>query len=163
MTTETSQDLLPLMQRALAGEPVQGMRMRLPPPVATLIGMQPLKLERGSSVFRLQVDRSRHANPMGTLHGGIVCDVADAAMGMACASLLKLDESFTTVELKTNFFRPVFEGPIEARARAVHVGKSMVYLECDVVQVPAQAGEEKLVAKVASTCAVLRGDQAKGR
>ena len=46
-----------------------------------------------------------------------------------------------------------------ARAKVVHRGKSMVYLECDVVSLP----EEKLVAKSGSTCLVLRGEQAKGR
>jgi Thioesterase superfamily len=45
----------------------------------------------------------RHANPMGTLHGGVPCDVADAAMGTAYASILQEGESFTTLELKVNF------------------------------------------------------------
>lgn len=161
--TAPSPDLLPLMQRALAGERVEGLRMQLPPTAATLIGFEPVSVARGSAVFRLQVDRARHANPMGTLHGGIVCDVADAAMGFACASLLKVDESFTTVELKTNFFRPVFDGYIEARARVVNAGKTVVYLECDVVLLAGGGRDEKLVAKVASTCVVLRGEQTKGR
>lgn len=47
---------------------------------------------------------SQHANPMGTLHGGVLCDIADAAMGIAFATTLAPDESFTTVELKINFF-----------------------------------------------------------
>ena len=44
----------------------------------------------------------RHANPMGTLHGGILCDIADAAMGVVYASTLGEGESFTTLELKIN-------------------------------------------------------------
>ena len=44
---------------------------------------------------------------MGTLHGGILCDVADAAMGMAFVTTLSPDESFTTMSLTINFFRPV--------------------------------------------------------
>jgi hypothetical protein len=48
----------------------------------------------------------QHANPMGTLHG-VLCDLSDAAMGMAFATTLAPDESFTTVSLSINFFRPV--------------------------------------------------------
>ena len=51
----------------------------------------------------------RHANPMGTVHGGILCDVADAAMGIAFVTTLQPDESFTTMSLTINFFRPVWE------------------------------------------------------
>jgi uncharacterized protein (TIGR00369 family) len=151
--------VLSALQRALRGEAVEGFRMKLPPPVATLIGFEPVKVEEGAAVFRLQSRRDKHANPMGTLHGGILCDLADAAMGMACVSLLEQGESFTTLELKINFLRPVTDALLEARARVVHGGKSLVYLECDVVALP----EEKLVAKSSSTCLVLRGDQAKGR
>ena len=50
---------------------------------------------------------------MGTLHGGVLCDLADAAMGMAFVTTLAPDESFTTVELSINFFRPVWSSQIE--------------------------------------------------
>jgi uncharacterized protein (TIGR00369 family) len=60
----------------------------------------------------------QHANPMGTLHGGILCDLADAAMGIAYASTLEEGESFTTLELKINFFKPIWtRAPDGDRAR----------------------------------------------
>jgi uncharacterized protein (TIGR00369 family) len=152
--------VLEALQRRLRGEEVEGFRLLLPPPVALLIGIEPVTFAEGSAVFRLQARREKHANPMGTLHGGILCDVADGAMGMACATLLDEGESFTTIELRINFFRPVGDALIEARARVVNRGKSVVYLECDLVAV---AEEEKLVAKASSTCMILRGEQAKGR
>lgn len=77
-------------------------------PVAQLIGFEASDIADGRAVVTLAA-RRRHANPMGTLHGGILCDIADAAMGMAFASTLGAEESFTTVELKINFFRPVWE------------------------------------------------------
>src|SRR5436309_11054215 len=125
--------LLEAMQRTIRGEAVEGVRMTFPPPVAVLIGFEPVAVEEGAAVFRLQARRDKHANPMGTLHGGILCDVADAAMGMACATLLDEGESFTTLELRINFLRPVTDALIEVRSRVVHSGKSLVYLECDVV------------------------------
>ena len=151
--------LLPLIQRAIRGEKVEGFAMTFPPPVSTLIGFEAVEVEDRRAVFRLDARRDRHANPMGTLHGGILCDIADGAMGMACASLLEVGESFTTLELKINYLRPVTDARLEARARVVHAGKSMVYLECEVVSLP----DEKLVAKTSSTCLILRGEQAKGR
>ena len=75
-------------------------------PVASLIRFEALDIANGRATVVLSAG-PQHANPMGTLHGGILCDIADAAMGMAFASTLVPDESFTTIELKINFFRPV--------------------------------------------------------
>ena len=69
-------------------------------PVGKLIGFRPVSLEAGKAVFELEAG-PQHANPMGTLHGGVVCDVADAAMGVAYASTLADGESFTTLELRS--------------------------------------------------------------
>src|SRR5437879_8514858 len=69
-------------------------------PVGKLIGFRPTSVETGRAVFELEAG-PQHANPMGTLHGGVVCDVADAAMGVAYASTLADGESFTTLELRS--------------------------------------------------------------
>jgi uncharacterized protein (TIGR00369 family) len=151
--------LLGAIQRTLKGESVEGFRMNLAPPVMALVGFEAVQVDEGKAVFRLQARRDKHANPMGTLHGGILCDLADAAMGIACATLLEEGESFTTVELKINFFRPVTDALLEARAKVLQRGRTLVALECEILALP----EEKLVAKSSSSCLVLRGDQAKGR
>src|ERR1700723_1297777 len=75
-------------------------------PIAHLIGFETKEIADGRATVVLAAG-PQHANPMGTLHGGVLCDIADAAMGIAFASTLAPDESFTTVELKINFFRPV--------------------------------------------------------
>jgi uncharacterized protein (TIGR00369 family) len=72
-------------------------------------------------------------------------------MGYAYAATLAEGETFTTVELKINFFRPVRRGKLTAEARVVKAGGTLGYVECDVTD---QAG--KLVAKAASTCMKLR-------
>src|SRR5437868_4142680 len=61
-------------------EPVQAMlRGEAPaPPVARLSGFDGAEVGPGRAVFALQAG-PRHANPMGTLHGGLPCDLADAA------------------------------------------------------------------------------------
>jgi acyl-coenzyme A thioesterase PaaI-like protein len=67
-------------------------------PVGNLIGFETIEAADGRAAVRLTAG-SQHTNPMGTLHGGILCDIADAAMGIAFASTLASDESFTTIEL----------------------------------------------------------------
>ena len=69
---------------------------------------------------------------MGTLHGGIYCDLADAAMGYAYAATLGEGETFTTVELKINFLRAVRKATLTAEANVVKAGSTVGYVECDV-------------------------------
>jgi uncharacterized protein (TIGR00369 family) len=126
-------------------------------PIADLIGFHVEEISGGRAVASMR-SGPQHANPMGTLHGGVLCDLADAAMGMAFASTLAPDESFTTTELSINFFRPVWQTVLRAEARVVNRGKNMGYIECEVTD---QDG--KHVAKASSTCFVLRGEQARAR
>ena len=128
-----------------------------PPPVATLIGFILAEAEPGRAVVTLDADR-RHANPMGTVHGGVLCDIADAAMGIAYAATLDEGESFTTLELKINFLKPVRAGRLVATGRVVKGGHTVGLVECDVLD-----DKERLVARASSTCMTLRGTQAVGR
>jgi uncharacterized protein (TIGR00369 family) len=146
-TARSSEAAHQLIEKALASRP----------PIAELIGFTIEEVGDGRAVGILQ-SGPQHANPMGTLHGGVLCDVADAAMGMAFASTLAPDESFTTMALSINFFRPVWQARLRAEARVINRGKRVGYLECDVTD---QDG--KLVAKANSTCFVLRGGDGRER
>ena len=72
-------------------------------------------------------------------------------MGFAYGSSLGEGESFTTVELKIKYFRPVLQGRLTAEARLIKSGPTLGYIECDITD---QRG--KHVAKAASTCLTLR-------
>jgi uncharacterized protein (TIGR00369 family) len=126
-------------------------------PVMSLVGMAVTEVGAGSTIVEMDTSE-RHANPMGTLHGGILCDLGDLAMGFAMATTLSEGESFTTVELKVNYFKPVRRARLRATARIVRRSKSLGYLECDVVD-----EQNSLVARLGSTCMVLRGAAATGR
>ena len=126
-------------------------------PVARLIGFEAKDISAGRATVVLAAG-PQHANPMGTLHGGILCDIADAAMGIAFASTLALEESFTTVELKINFFRPVWNDRLRAIAKPVHLGKTVSRYVCEILN-----SDGKLVAQVTSTLMTLRGEKASGR
>jgi uncharacterized protein (TIGR00369 family) len=128
-----------------------------PPPIGALLGMRLVAVEAGRARFELDAD-ARHHNPMGTLHGGILCDLADGAMGMAYASTLEDGETFTTLELKINFLRPVVAAHLVAEGRVVSRGKTVGLTECSVTD---ERG--RLIARATSTCLTLRGEQANGR
>jgi len=127
------------------------------PPVAGLIGFHLVEVEPGRAVFEMEAG-PQHANPMGTLHGGILCDIADAAMGIAYASTLEEGETFTTLELKINFLKPVWKARLRAEGHVVKRGKTVGLVECDVVD---ETGS--LVARASSTCLTLSGEKATGR
>src|SRR5919201_5691238 len=117
-----------------------------PPPVARLIGFTLTAIQPGQAVIELEAT-AQHANPMGTLHGGILCDIADAAMGMAYASTLAEGETFTTLELKINFLKPVWAARLLATGRLVKHGRTVGLVECDILD-----AHEELVARATSTC-----------
>jgi uncharacterized protein (TIGR00369 family) len=126
-------------------------------PIARLIGFEAEKIGEGRAVVTLTAG-PQHANPMGTLHGGILCDIADAAMGMAFASTLAPDESFTTIELKMNFFRPVWQARLRAEGTVVQRGRTIGYVECTIID-----EQNRVIARASSTCMVLRDNLAAGR
>lgn len=128
-----------------------------PPPIASLIGFVVKHVELGRTGLELETS-SRHANPMGTLHGGILCDLADAAMGIAFATTLEDDETFTTLDLTTKFFKPIWNARLSATGQVVKRTRSLGLIECEITD---ESGS--LVAKVYSTCMVLRGQDARGR
>jgi uncharacterized protein (TIGR00369 family) len=139
----------------LAREMIDG--RRAPAPMAALVGFRLTHIEEGRSRFEMIADE-RLANPMGTLHGGALCDVADAAMGVAYGSTLQEGESFTTLELKINFLRPVWRATLIAEGSVVQRGRTVGLTECTITD-----EKGRLVAKATSTCLTLRGEQASGR
>ncbi len=138
------------MRKIISGE--------LPPPgVGRTVGFRLTEVGDGTAVFEMEAGE-QHWNPMGTLHGGILCDIADGALGVAYASRLEEGESFTTLELKINFLRPFWKGRLIARGRVVSAGKTIGLTECDITDDKGQ-----LIARATSTCMTLRGQQAAGR
>lgn len=142
------------MGSALTGKMKSG---DMKPPAAELVGFRMLTFGNGEARFEME-SGEKHHNPMGTVHGGILCTLADSAMGMAFASTLDDGETFTTLEIKVNYLRPVFEGKLYANAMVVHRGRTVGMVECDVA-----TEDGKLVARAVSTCSVLRGEKAEGR
>jgi uncharacterized protein (TIGR00369 family) len=147
-----AEEMYDILQRAMKGD-----RAALKAPIADFIGWDMTAIAPGRTTMELDVDE-RLANPLGTLHGGVLCDLADAAMGIAYASELERGETFTTIELKINFFKPIWRAHLRAEGKVVKRGRTVGLVECDVFD-----DKGSLVARASSTCMTLRGEMAKGR
>jgi uncharacterized protein (TIGR00369 family) len=128
-----------------------------PAPIGKLLGLTITSSGAGRATVEFEAN-GRYANPAGTLHGGVLCDLADAAMGLAYLSTLAEGETLTTIELKINFLRPVWNAKLRAQARVVRAGKVVGLIECDILD-----ERQRLVARASSTCMTLRGRLAEGR
>ncbi len=133
---------LEVLQRIISGE-LPGAQ------VADLIGMRMVAAEPNRVTFEL-VAGPEHSSPPGTVHGGILCDLADAAMGCANLSRLADGETFATVELKINFLKPVWTGRLTAVGEVIKAGRTLSLLECRITD---ESGS--LVAYATSTCMTL--------
>jgi len=134
---------LDTFRRMVAGE-IDG------PPVGRLLDMRMTEIDEGRAMFVLDAG-PQHASPLGTVHGGIICDVADAALGCAHASLLGEGETFATVELKINFLKPVWTGRLTAVGEVIKAGRTLTLLDCRITD-----ASGSLVAYATSTCMTLR-------
>jgi uncharacterized protein (TIGR00369 family) len=92
--------------------------------VADLLGMRPVELEAGRVTFACATDE-RFANPMGTVHGGIIATLLDSALGCAVQTVLGEGQAYTTVALELKYLRPVHldTGELRATGTVVHAGR----------------------------------------
>jgi uncharacterized protein (TIGR00369 family) len=123
------------------------------PPAGKLIGFHLSSVEYGKATVAFEAT-DQHYNPMGTLHGGVLCDISDFAMGIAYASTLGKNETFTTIELKINFLKRVTTGRLTAMGTVVKRGSTLGLVQCDVTN-----EAQDLVARATSTCITLRSQQ----
>ncbi|MDQ3993023.1 MAG: PaaI family thioesterase [Actinomycetota bacterium] len=105
-----------------------------PPPVAELVGFEPIYVMPGRVVFEYE-PREEHYNPLGSVHGGILTTVLDTVMGCAVQSLLDEGVGYATIELKTSFVRPVkiATGVLRAEGVVVHGGSRVSTAEGKLV------------------------------
>ena len=124
-----------------------------PPPIAELMDMRPVELDRGRVVFEAH-PAEFHYNPIGVVHGGLAATLLDSAMGCAVQTLLDAGEAYTTLEVKVNYVRPMTRetGRVLAEASVVHRGGRTATAEARLVS--EETG--KLLAHATTTCLVWR-------
>jgi 1,4-dihydroxy-2-naphthoyl-CoA hydrolase len=120
-------------------------------PFTAVLGATALRVGPGEVALRLDWDATRCTSG-GLLHGGALMALADAAGGW-CA-FLNLPDGATataTVTSATNFLRPVTGGHVEATARPLNIGRTVIVADTEL-----RDAEGRLTARVTQTQAVLR-------
>lgn len=120
-------DGIEFLQKMVAGD--------LPsPPMASHLNMDLVDVEHGTVTFRGHPDQS-HYNPIGVVHGGFVGTLLDSALGCAAHSTLPAGTGYTSIEIKTNYLRPVSaeSGPLTCTGRVVKPGRRVIFAEGEVV------------------------------
>ena len=122
-----------------------------PPPIAMLLGMQMREIEIGRVVFECEPDESAY-NPIGVVHGGLVCTLADTVAACAVHSTLDLGVSYTSIDLNVSYLRPVTSGSgiLRATGHVTKPGRRVAFSRAEIVD---EAG--KLVATATSSCLVM--------
>jgi uncharacterized protein (TIGR00369 family) len=110
------------------------------------LGARISESEPGRVVLELEAG-PRHRHGGGVVQGGVITQIADAAMGMSLATLQEDGVWNTTIELKINFIRPVISGRIRAVGRVVEMKQTLMFSEADVLD-----DQDRLVARASSTC-----------
>jgi len=105
-----------------------------PPPIAMLLQMGITALEEGRVEFTCAVDESVY-NPIGVVHGGLVCTLLDTVAGCAVHTTLPAGVGYTSIELKVNYLRAVHatSGPLTAIGRVVKPGRRVAFAEGEVL------------------------------
>ncbi|MEO5936337.1 MAG: PaaI family thioesterase [Terriglobales bacterium] len=133
-----------LLQAIIAG--------KLPaPPIARTLNYGLVEVVPGRAVFA-GTPSLDHYNPLATVHGGYIATLLDSAMGCAVHSKLPAGQTYTTLEFKVNFVRPVLDttGEVRAEGNILHFGKRSATAEGKLVDL---AG--KVYAHASSTCLIL--------
>src|SRR2546428_12085649 len=112
-----------------------------PSPAIGTLGIRVRSIEESRAVLEMDVDEHLH-NLSGTMHGGVMVDIADAAMGIAVASTLKPDEDMTTIELKMSFMRPHVKGQLVVEGTIAKRGRRIAFTEAGFTK-----GKKEVVAK----------------
>ena len=110
------------------------------------LGARIAEAEPGRVVLELTAG-PQHRHGGGVVQGGVITQIADAAMGMSLATLQEDGIWNTTIELKINFIRPAVRGRLRAVGRVVEMGETLLFSEADVLD-----DRDRLVARASSTC-----------
>jgi uncharacterized protein (TIGR00369 family) len=122
------------------------------PPFAALTGAELASVDAGVVVFRFAPEEST-LNPLGVVHGGMLCTLLDSAAGCAVHSQLPAGVGMSSIEIKVSFMSPVTAGggTVEVEGRALRVGRQVAFAEAH-----ARTEAGKLVAHATTSIALAR-------
>lgn len=122
-----------------------------PPPITALTNTALVEVEHGRAVFVCHPDASLY-NPIGSVHGGLLCTLLDSAAGCALHTTLPRGRGYTSVEIKVSYLKAVRldSGPLTATGTVVKAGSRVGFTEAVVTD-----GSGAVVATATSTLLVF--------
>jgi uncharacterized protein (TIGR00369 family) len=122
-----------------------------PPPIVNLMNMRAVSAEVGRVTFTCEPNES-HYNPIGTVHGGLVCTLLDSVAGCAAQTTLEKGQAYTSLEIKVNYLRPVRAdtGILTAVGTVTKPGRRAAFVDATVSD-----SEGRLVATASSTLLIF--------
>lgn len=122
------------------------------PPIGNTLGFEIASVAPGEVVFRCVPDGSTY-NPLGTVHGGLICTALDSAAGCAVHTTLAAGVGYTSAEIKVNYMRPALGGTeLTIRGWVTKPGRRLAFAEAEI-----RDPEGRLVANATSTLLILNG------
>lgn len=142
---------LELLQRIVAGE-IPGV------PIGQTLGFRLVEAERGRVVLAGDPDE-RSYNLIGTVHGGWAASILDTALALSVLSTLSPEQSFTTVDIRINYLRPLTRetGTVRAEGRVVQAGRRLAYSEAHLTD-----ANGKVVCHGTGSCLIVPREAAAG-
>ena len=147
----------PLSQQAAGLPGLEILRLAIggklpPPPMAFLMDIRLVEVARGKAVFK-GVPQEFHYNTLGSVHGGYGATMLDSAMGCAVHTVLDAGDTYTTLEFKINFLRPMTHdtGEVRGIGTVVHAGRTTAIAEGQI-----EDANGKLYAFATTTCQIRR-------
>lgn len=124
-----------------------------PPPIATHFDFGVTSVSAGEVVFTCSPDESAY-NPIGMVHGGLVCTLLDTVIGCAVHTTLPPRVAYTSIQLAVNYLRPVHadRGALTARGWVTKPGRRVAFAEGEI-----RDGDGKVVATGSGSCLVMPG------
>jgi uncharacterized protein (TIGR00369 family) len=100
------------------------------PPIAGLLQFDLLEVEPGRTVFTCVPDESAY-NPIGAIHGGLICTLLDSVTGCAVHTTLPQGKGYTSIEIKVNYLKAVRlnSGLLTATGTVVKSGSRVGFAE----------------------------------
>jgi uncharacterized protein (TIGR00369 family) len=98
-----------------------------------LVGTELSGAEDGHAAVSLQAE-GRHLNPSGTVHGGVISTLIDAAMAEALNTMTEDEEQPFTIQITVNYMKPGRPGRITSTAEVRKGGEQITIVEAEVVQ-----------------------------
>jgi uncharacterized protein (TIGR00369 family) len=126
------------------------------PPIAALMGFHPVEVGEGFVVFEGTPDESVY-NPIGMVHGGYVCTLADTVAACAVHTTLPAGVGYTSIDLNVSYTRRITSesGTLRAVGTIVKPGRRVAFCKAEILD---RAG--KVVATATSSCLIMPGAEA---